>query len=407
MPRERTKWGMTVSLLEGVKVLDLTHYIAGSFCAQILADHGAEVIKIEPASGPNRKSYPVYKGFSLYYAAMNRNKRGIVLDLKSSAGREVLHRMVRTADVLVTNYSLGVPEKLGFGYEEISKINPRIIMTHITGFGLTGPRREKNAYDGIIQGMSGLCHLTGYPDGPPLLSGVFVADHVSGIQGALGTMLALYARTVTGKGQLVDVSMLDSVVSMLIYHLSDAAVRKNSPMRTGNRLTNTFAPLVPVQDGWIMIAPLTEQMWTALCRVVGRQEWTDETTGYLDPYKRLDDYEYLEREIAQWSRQRTKSEALDLLEAVGVPCRPVLSIEEIIEDPQLNARGMILPIHIRGVGEVLVPGVPIKFGSASPRPVTPPPHLGEHTKEVLEEYGYSEDEIRKLLEERVVSASEN
>src|SRR5699024_8696105 len=213
--------------LDGIRVLDCTHFIAGPYCSQTLADHGADVIKIEPINGePSRKANPMHDDFSVYFASMNRNKRGLAVDMKSEQGKQMMHKLVETADTLVTNYSVDITDKLGIDYKTISKINPKIIMVHITGFGLTGENKDRSAFDGIVQAMSGIAHLTGEHDGPPKKAGLFIADHIAGFHGVIGALLALQARNISGKGQLVDVGMLDSMVSMLAYNLSLVSIFK-------------------------------------------------------------------------------------------------------------------------------------------------------------------------------------
>lgn len=391
---------MGVGALDGMKVLDLTHYISGPFCSQILADHGAEVIKIEPSDGDvYRKSNPMLKDLSLYFSSMNRNKRSIRLNLKDPEGREVLYRLVKSADALITNYSTGVPERLGFGYETISAINPKIVMTHVTGFGLTGPLKDKGAFDGTIQAMSGIAHLTGEPNGPPMKVGLYIMDHLSAIQAALGTLLALYSCKSTGKGQLVDVSMLDSAVSLLAYNLSDVVVLKNSPKRNGNRSSNTYANVFETKDGYIMIAPLGERMWTALCNIIGREHWAVE---YKDVNKRMGDYQKVDDGISEWSRTQRTDDAIRILEKEEIACGPFYKIEDVVESAQLKERNMILSFHVPGYGDLVAPGVPIKLSETPHVPPTRPPHFGEHTMEILREYGFSQSEIDQLVSKNIV-----
>lgn len=392
--------------LQGIKVLDITHFIAGPFCSQTLGDHGAEVIKIEPLEGEfSRKGIPMYGELSLYFASMNRNKRGLALNLKAEKGQKILHRLVKEADVLVTNYAPGAPERLGFGYEEISKINPRIIMTHITGFGLNGPYKNKSAFDGVVQSLSGIVHLTGEKDGPPMKAGLYIADHIAGMQGVTGTLLALYKREITGEGQLVDISMLDSMVSMLAYNLADVAVLNNSPHRAGNDSTNVFATTFQTKDGYVYIAPLTAKMWANLCRVIGHEEWAEKDSPYFTMSGRLSNYPYLKKQIESWTLRYSTIEVVTALEQAGVACAAVSRIEDVLNNPQLKAREMLLSLNMPQCDGVIVPGIPIKLNKSSKREVLRPPLLGEHTQQILMELGYSQSEVNDLLNERIIFQS--
>ncbi|WP_153731791.1 CaiB/BaiF CoA transferase family protein [Sporosarcina obsidiansis] len=380
--------------LDGIKVLDFTHYIAGPHCSQILADHGAEVIKIEPLTGePSRYANPMHKGSSIYFQAMNRNKRTLALDLKSKEGKKVIRKLIQTSDVLVTNYSVGVPERLGIGYEEVSKLNDKMIMTHITGFGLTGPMKDYGAFDGIIQAMSGVAHLTGEKDGQPLKTGLFIADHIAAFQGAIGVLLGLASRSRTGKGQLVDVGMYDSLVSMLAYNLSLASVFDKVPNRAGNRSTNVFATTFKSKDGYLYIAPLTENMWIDFCSVIGKPEYAE---IYSTTNSRLKDYDYLESEVNKWTGARTTNEIIDLLRERKIACGKVNSINDLLEDEQLKERNMLLSLELEG-DEIIVPGVVIKLSDDKDRKENPAPPIGYNTEEILKELGYSSIEIKDIL----------
>lgn len=393
----------SVRPLSGIRVLDFTHYIAGPYCCQTLADHGAEVIKIEQINGePSRVAEPIYNDISIYFETMNRNKKALSLDLKSKEGQEIIKKLIESADILVTNYSVGVPEKLGIDYETISSINPKIIMVHITGFGLTGANKNKRAFDGMIQGLSGAAHLTGEPDGPPIKSGLFIADHITGLQGANGALLALQARERTGKGQLVDVAMLDSMVSMLFENLSLVSVLKESPMRIGNRSRNVFATTFPAVDGYVYIAALAPKMWSEFCKVIGRPEWGSETSPYYTVNGRLDNYDELEQRISEWTSSRTVSEIVDLLENASVPCGKINTIEDVLKDEHLRNRDMLIDLEINDT-KVTVPGVVVKLSDEQSVLKNRSPKIGEHTKEILQEIGYSSSTIDALHKQGVIS----
>lgn len=379
--------------LDGIKVLDFTHFIAGPHCSQILADHGAEVIKIEPLQGePSRYANPMHKGSSIYFQSMNRNKRTLSLDLKSKEGQEVIRKLIKKSDVLVTNYSVGVPERLGIGYEEVSKINEKIIMAHITGFGLTGPMKDYGAFDGIIQAMSGVAHLTGEEDGPPLKTGLFIADHIAAFHGAIGVLLALVSRNATGKGQLVDVGMYDSLVSMLAYNLSLVSVFDKVPNRAGNRSTNVFATTFKAADGYLYIAPLTDKMWIDFCSVIGKPEYAEKYAATND---RLDNYDYLERIVNEWTGTRSTAEIVGILREQKIACGKVNSINDLLDDEQLKERNMLLSLELEG-DEIIVPGVVIKLSADKERKEKPAPPIGHDTESILKDLGYTDKEINAI-----------
>lgn len=393
-----------MTALHGIRVLDCTHFIAGPFCSQTLADHGAEVIKVEPVNGEaSRKANPMYEDYSIYFASLNRNKKGLAVDMKSKEGKEIIHKLVKTADLLVTNYSVGVPEKLGIDYDTISKINPKISMVHITGFGLTGDKKFDSAFDGIVQAMSGISHLTGEADGKPLKAGLFIADHIAGIQGAIGALLALQAREKTGKGQLVDVGMLDSMISMLAYNLSLVSVFDIHPHRAGSRSTNVFATTFPSKDGYLYIAPLTQKMWEDLCTLIGRPDWKEPDSKYSTMKGRLKYYDELEQEISNWTSEKTTDEIIEILKKANIACGKVNTIGDLFEEKQLKQRNMLLNFHIYDDLEITVPGKVIKMSEDKIVNYNRPPFIGEHTEDILLEIGYSNREIAELLEANIIS----
>jgi crotonobetainyl-CoA:carnitine CoA-transferase CaiB-like acyl-CoA transferase len=387
--------------LHGIKVLDFTHYIAGPYCALTLADHGAEVIKIEPLNGEaSRKSNPMYQSESIYYHTMNRNKKGLALDMKKKESKEVIEKLVKSADIVVTNYAIGVPERLGIGYEQISKINPKIIMVHITGFGLTGPMKNSSAFDGVIQAMSGMSHLTGEKDGPPLKSGIFIADHLAAFNGVIGALLALQSRALTGKGKLVDVSMLDAMVSMHLTNFSEVSILNESPKRTGARSANVFASNFPTKDGYLYIAPLSEKMWVDFSKVIGMPELSDENGKYATVNGRLEHYDELVDIVSKWTVERTTDQIINLLDTERIPNGKVNSIEDLLENEQLKARDMLLNFEFKDK-EMITPGVVVKLDDEEVN-MQKAPTLGEHTTEILQNLGLSDTAITSLYENEVV-----
>ncbi|TQR17880.1 CaiB/BaiF CoA transferase family protein [Psychrobacillus soli] len=393
--------------LSGIRVLDFTHYIAGPLCCQTLADHGAEVIKIEPLNGePSRSAWPIYEDISIYFTTMNRNKKGLALNLKSEKGQEVIKKLIETADILVTNYTTGVPEKLGIDYKTISTINPKISMVHITGFGLTGEKKDKRAFDGIIQALSGSAHLTGEKDGHPMKSGLFIADHIAGLQGVNGALLALQARERSGKGQLVDVAMLDSMVSMLFENLSLVSLLKQSPSRIGNRSRNVFSTTFPASDGYVYIAALSPKMWFDFCDLMGQSEWASENSKYSTVSGRLEDYDELENQITHWTKSKTVIELIRLLESASIPCGKVNSIEDVLNDKHLKDRNMLIDIEIDDI-KVTVPGVVVKLSDSQILLNKKPPVIGENAIDILSEIGYSLSAIKSLYESGVINMEQH
>jgi len=391
--------------LNKIKVIDLTHFIAGPFCGQSLADYGADVIKIEPISGEySRKAHPMYGEDSLYFSAFNRGKKSLSLDLKSEQGEKVLHKLIKSADVVLTNYSPSTPQKLGFDYETISKLNPEIIMTHITGFGQYGEYKEKSAFDGIIQSMSGIMNLTGLPENPPMKTGIYIADHLAGLQGVVGTLLALLNREITKKGQLVDISMYDSLVSFLSYHLSDVDILENNPSRAGNDSTNVFATTFKTKDDYIYVAPLTDKMWRDFCFIIGRQEWSSSDSEFLEVSNRLKRYQYLKNEIEKWTTLNYTKDIENIFKKYNIACAKINDISDLLNDTHLKQRDMLKKVNLSSFShkEVVMPGIPIKLSDDLKEEKAYVPELGEHTEEVLSSIGMNEDDIKHLLNEKVV-----
>ncbi|MFB5088095.1 CoA transferase [Psychrobacillus sp. PGGUH221] len=395
-----------MSILSGIRVLDLSHYIAGPFCSQILADHGADVIKIERPEGEvGRTSAPMDDDISLYFASENRNKRGIAIDLKSEKGKEIFTRLVKTADVLVTNYGANVPEKLGFDYDAISAVNPRISMVHITGFGQTGPYKNYGAYDGVIQSMSGLAELTGHPDGPPTYVGFFIADHIAGMQAALGTMFALFHRERTGHGRFVDISMLDGLVSLLGFSVAEAKLHGITSQRWGKTDRFELSKSFPTTDGYVFISSYllaSEKQWKDLTELIGKNEWGQSESPLYTKEGRFKRRETIEEAISQWTSEQTKLEAFQHLQQRGIASSPVNKLDEVFNDPQIKHREMIQTLKMGDKGGVPVPGAAIKIQDNPIAEFTPPPNLGEHSAEILTELGFTDQEIEDFQTNKII-----
>jgi CoA:oxalate CoA-transferase len=397
----------TVGLAD-VRVLELGLAIAAPHCAQILSDHGADVIRIEPPGGDRtRWALPHHHGVSLYFAAHNRGKRSVIVDLKSDEGRDVFLTLAERSDVIVTNYGADVPAGLGIDYETVKARNPGIVYAHITGFGSTGPDRDFGAYDGIIQSMSGVPHLTG-SGAEPLLVGPFVADHFAAAHAAIGILSALAARRndPAGAGCFVDLSMLGAYTTVLAHHVGDAIDNGNEPQSTGNLVPIAFANTFAAADGHVYLAPLSPAAWRAFCETAAMPEWlTAADRGWI-----LGEGRHLAEEpVAEWCRSRSRDEIVSTLRAVGVPCGPVRRVGENAQDPGLWARGHMVevsaPVGLGGRGSltVTVPGPVIGGSTGAVDPAQRRvPAAGEHTEEVLAEFGLSAEELRQLLENKAI-----
>lgn len=401
---------MDSQVLDGIRVLELGHAISAPHCCQILADQGADVIRVEPPGGDRtRGALPVHDGDSFYFASHNRAKRSIILDLKRPEGRELFLRLVESSDAVVTNYSAGVPDRLGIGYGDLRQRNERIIFAHITGFGYTGPYRDFGAYDGIIQAMSGIPTLTGEPGSGPVLVGAFVADHLAATQAALGVLFALIQRRTTGKGTMVDLSMLEGYMSTLAHHLGEALDVDRTASSNGNAVPTAFANTFRAADGYVYLAPLGPHAWTAMLTVMEAPDWLrDADRGWLLKEGR----ERAERQIEEWTSRRSRSEVIDLLRAVDVPCGPVNDVREAAAQPVVAARRAVVKVEMPSGRKMSVPGPEVRLGrqddeasdAVTERLTVPGP--GEDTREVLMSLGLEQSEIDRLLAEGVVESSE-
>jgi CoA:oxalate CoA-transferase len=384
--------------LEGITVLELCHAIAGPQCAQILADHGANVIKIEPPEGERaREALPWTGDESLYFACHNRGKRSISIDLKQPGGTDLLLELCEQADVIVTNYGAEVPARLGWSYEVVAKRNPKLVYAHITGFGASGPHRNDRAYDGIIQAMSGVPDLTGSADGPPLLAGTFVADHISAYQAAMAILFALLSRTNTGQGAYLDIAMFDAYFATLAHDVGEA-IAGIPRARSGNKVSTAFSDVFATSDGAVFIAPLGEQTWRRFCSCIGHPEWPG-TVSYADSLGPM--RASLEQGFAEWAVARTTEKALSELIGAAVPCGPVRSVSEAVVAAQEAGRGMVQRVTTPKGQVVDVPGAPVQYGLAEGGRSARIPGLGEDTATVLREFGFSPERIEELAADNV------
>jgi crotonobetainyl-CoA:carnitine CoA-transferase CaiB-like acyl-CoA transferase len=386
--------------LDGIRVLDLSRFIAGPFCAQMLGDMGADVIKVErPAGEDARHHAPFYKGESVYTMVYNRNKRGVTLNTRHPEARRILEALVARSDVLVENFRPGTLEQMGFGYERLHEINPRLIITSISGFGQTGPLAQRALFDAIAQAMSGLMSLTG-ASGEPTLTGTYVADYVAGLHGVIGTVLALYDRERTGEGQVVDVGSLDALFSCLGTAPSAQVMLGEIPERTaGSRdLLTGPANVFEAKDGHIYLHAGTNPLFPRLCDLMGRPELAQDER-FKDVPSRMANIEAIEAEVADWVAHHTIDEVGEGLTRAGIPWGRVATMPDVVASEQIAAREMLVEVEHPTLGQLTIPGIPVKL-SASPGSVRKaPPLVGEDTDEVFRELlDIDGDELARLRE---------
>ena len=385
--------------LDDLFVVDLTRILSGPICTMLMADMGAEVIKVEPPPlGDDSRQWgpPFIGGISTYFLSVNRNKKSLGLNLKSKDGRAILHKLIERADVLLENFRPGVLDRLGFGYEAVTKLNPRTIYCSVSGFGHTGPYRDRPGYDVIAQGESGMMDLTGYPDGPPAKLGASLADIVAGLYAFNGICLALLARQKTGKGQHVDVSLLDGMVSTLAYHALIYLSTGRSPTRAGTR----HPSIVPYEcfqtkDGFVNIAVTNQKQWENFCEVLGFPEIAHDDR-FETMKARLSNYGILRPIIERVVSMMSRTEVIKAMSEVGIPAGPINTVGEILEDPHIHARQMVAELTHPQYGPLRVLGIPIKLSDTPGIVENAPPMFGEHNRDVLQKLGFTEKEVAEL-----------
>ncbi|MCH7544729.1 MAG: CoA transferase [Proteobacteria bacterium] len=390
----------TTGPLKGVTIIELAHIMAGPCCGMLLADLGAEVIKVEriPGGDDSRRFATVdIAGESPTFMMMNRNKRGIAVDLKTGGGKEVLRRLLKTADVVIENYRRGTMERFGLGYDSLKEANPRLVYCEISGFGRTGPYADRGGFDLIAQGMSGLMSFTGEgPDRPPVKAGAPITDITAGILAALGIVAALLERQHSGLGQRVDTSLFEAGITHTFWQSALALASGVSPgaLGTGSPVAAPYQAF-PTADGWITVGGANQANWLKLLGVLEAPELGDDPRFGENP-DRMENVAALEAVLNELFRKRTSAEWLDKLEAAGVPAGPVMSVGEMHQDPQTLARNMVLEVDHPRAGKVKTLGPPVKLSRTPASVRRPAPLFGQHTAEVLAEYGYSSEEIDKL-----------
>ena len=396
--------------LEGIKVLDLTHMLAGPYAGMVLADLGADVVKVEPlgtgemtrgllSDDPNNS----FKGFGAYFLTLNRNKKSVSLDLKDAQGLDVFYDLVKSTDVVLNNFSAGVVKKLKIDYDHLSKINSKIITCSITGFGETGKHSSRPAYDQIVQAYSGGMSITGADASTPTRAGIPIGDLGSGLFSVIGMLSALLSREKTGKGQHLDLSLLDVQISLLTYMATMQTLSGVNPEPIGNaHFVHVPYNSFTTKDGFVVIAVITDAFWQGLLNIVDvdnlRKEEFQSSTG------RLQNQKFIESELNKKLSTETSEHWINALNSAKVPCAPINSFSQALSDEQVIHRNMVVEVEHPDGGKVKMPGNPIKLSYTDEDSFSPPPHLGQHTKETLIEWcNYSESEINELIKKKVIA----
>jgi len=398
---------MTNGPLHGVRVLELAQIMAGPTCGAMLADLGADVVKVEKISGgDDSRGYrePRVNGISAPFLMLNRNKRGIALDLKSAGGRDVFIRLVRKADVVIENYRRDTMEKLGLGYEALAAENPALIYCAITGYGRDGPLADRGGFDLVAQGFAGLMAITGEHGRPPVKNGNPVSDINAGLLAAIGVLAAYADRLKTGRGQLVDTSLFEAALQQTYWHAASyfASGESPGPLGSAHILTAPYQAF-EASDGYINIGGANQSNWERIAEVLGHPEWREDPR-FADNTARMHHRDALADAMNAVLRTRTRGQWMAVFDAAGVPAGPVHSLGEALEHPQTRARGMVVDLVHPDAGATRAIGCPVHLSRTPARITRPAPRLGEHTREVLREAGYTDSDIDDLVASRIVGS---
>ena len=392
--------------LEGVRVLDFTQYLSGPHGTSVLSELGAEVIKIEmPGKGePERQAMPKTPKREAYqFLSYNRGKKSITLNLKNPKGMEIAKKLVAKVDILVENFAPGVLERLGLGYEEARKINPRIIYASISGFGQTGPRRNDASYDVVAQAMGGLMSVTGYPDSEPLKAGISLGDYMGGYNGVIAILAALYYRTISGEGQAIDISMQDGIWAMVFPDRADYFDTHIVPKRIGNKLSSS-APFgaYHAKDGYVIICTITDPQWQKVLQAMGRED-LDGDQRYVTRENRTKNMAEVDGVVQAWCKEKTVEEVMAAMKKFQVPCSPLPTFDQVASDPHLLSREMIVEVDQPVSGKVKLTGSVYKMSKTPGNRKMRVPEVGEHNKEIYGGFlGIDDREMKKLKEEGII-----
>ena len=387
--------------LEGIKVVDLSRFIAGPYCTMKLGDMGAEVIKVEsPGKGDDSRALgpPFVGGEAAYYLSFNRSKKSITLNLRDEKAMDILKKLIKDADVFVENFRMGVTEKMGLTYQDVKKIKEDIIYCSITGYGHNSPYKNKPSFDVMIQGEAGLMSITGFPDGPPQRVGVAIADLLGGFHAVEGILLALLVRTKTGKGQFIDVSLMDSIISILTYQAGNFLATGKPPQRVGNR-----HPMITpyenfeTKDGYVILAVGNQRLWENFLTALGRED-LNKDPRFATMSDRNQHPGELKEVLEEITRQKTTEKWVEIMEKAGVPCGRIRTLDQVLTDPHVDVREMVVEKDHPTAGKVKILGVPIKMSLSQGEVDIAPPTLGQHNEEILASLGCSPAEIATLKE---------
>ena len=394
-------------LLDGVRILDLTRILAGPYCTQMLGDHGADVIKIElPGKGDDTRRWgPPFAegGESAYFIAANRNKRSVTLNLKSERGLEILTDLIRQSDVLVENFRTGTLSRWGLDYDRLQELRPGLIYCSITGYGQDGPYAERPGYDFMAQALGGFMSVTGPADGEPYRAGIAIADLSAGMYACNAILAAMFARERTGAGQRIDISLLEAQIGLLSYVVSNYLISGEKPRRFGNGHPNLFPyDIFEARDQYFAIAIGNEMQWQKFCETVEHSEWAKDER-FATNAARLQNRDELRPRLEALFAKRTAEEWMALSRKIGVPSAPINSIDQVFEDPHVQARGIRMEVEHPTAGMLPLARSPLNVVTSPPKVRYPPPLLGQHTDEVLQDMlGYDAAEIEKLRAANVV-----
>ena len=397
--------------LNGVKVIDLTHMLAGPYAGMVLADLGAEVVKVEPLGNGEMtrgllKNDPNYsfKNFGAYFLTLNRNKKSVSIDLKNKKGLEVFYDLVKSADIVLNNFSAGVVSKLKIDFENLSTINPKIITCSITGFGETGPHSTRPAYDQIVQAYSGGMSITGKDAKSPTRAGIPIGDLGSGLYSVIGILSALYSREKTQKGQHIDLSLLDVQISLLTYMATMQTLSGIDPEPIGNaHFVHVPYNSFTTSDGFVVIAVITDEFWKSLKSVVNIDSLDD--PKFDSSIDRLKNQIFIENELNKTLSTQTSDHWIEKLNKAKVPCGPINKFSDALNDEQVKHRNMIVEVEHPDGGFVKMPGNPVKMSYTNEESYSSPPHLGTNTREILKNWSkYGEDKIKDLEKENIIQS---
>ena len=391
--------------LEGIKVLDLSRALAGPYCTMMLADMGAEVIKLEiPGRGDDSRAWgpPFKEGESAYFMSVNRNKKSMTLNLKKEKALEIIHKLIKQSDVLLENFRPGTMERLKLSYDDVKEISPNIIYCSISGFGQDGPYRLLPGMDQVLQGMGGLMSITGEPNGPPIKVGVAVADIAGGMFAAYGIMVALFNKEKTGKGQKIDNSLLDNQIAWLTYRAGSFFMSGEIPKPLGSG----HPVIVPYQafkakDSYFNLAVGNDQLWEKFCKAVGLDEIIYDPR-FSTNSKRVENREAVVKIIDDLICTKESEQWLKILTDAGIPCGPIYTLDKLFSDPQVLHRKMVQTLDHSTAGKIKVTGVPIKLSETPGEILTAPPVLGQHTEDILIKLGYNEEDIESMYQEKII-----